>query len=146
MEYTDSRPELPPPDTAAVDLELGDGELAALRRRSHDEGVAPEDDQHLVRYLIYLGAAYLRAEHARTDDPEDAWDRIRRSCDAAKSAGAVLRFHYGEAARTYSSDTRAIVAEEHFVASFAPAVDAMAEEVERRRERIAALEETLAAR
>lgn len=146
MEHADSRPELPPPDTATVDLELEDDELSALRRRAHVEGIAPGEDEHLVRYLIYLGAAYVRAERVRMEAPADAFERIRRSCDAAKSAGAALRFRYGEAARAYSADTRAIVAEEHFVAAFGPAVDAMAEETERRRDRIAALEEGLAAR
>ena len=133
------RPELPPPDTAFADVDLDEAGLAALRRRAEEEGVAPEGDERLLRYLVYLGAAYLRAERI-PNESGDALAAIRAHIDAANSAGASLRFAYSEAVRGDGTSRRAIVAEEHFLGSFADALAAMEAEVEARRARIEELE------
>jgi hypothetical protein len=134
------RPELPPPETAFADVGLDEAGLAELRRRADEEGVAPEGDERLLRYLVYLGAAYLRAERVVASDTGDAFALIRANADASKGAAASLRFAYAEAVRDDGTSRRAIVAEEHFLGSFAHALGTMEEEVEARRARIQELE------
>ena len=65
---------LPPADVVEVELQL-----AEVRR---DE-LAPEDDETLLRYLVYLGAAYVEADRAST------YDRLHRlfGVDLSQSAG-----------------------------------------------------------
>jgi hypothetical protein len=138
---TDSdRPELPPPDTAFADVDLDEDGLAELRRRAEDEGVAPDGDEKLLRYLVYLGAAYIRADRVSAGEPGDAFTMMRAQVDAFKGAGASLRFAYSEAVRGDGMSRRAIVAEEHFLGSFDNALAAMEAEVEARRARIDELE------
>jgi hypothetical protein len=136
---TDAPPELPPPDTELVEVDLDEARLAELRRRAADEGVAPEDDDRLLRYLVYLGAAYLRAERLGAD----ALAAVRSQADAAKQAGSSLRFRYSEATRADGTARRAIVAEEHFLGAYGNALASMEAEVEARAERVRALEEAL---
>jgi len=140
---SNSRPELPSPETSTLVLDLPAHELDDLRERARAEGVAPEDDAHLLRYLVHLGAAYLRAERLRAELSEDADETLYGWADATRCTRSALRFAYGEAARTYGMDTRAIVAEARFVASFTRIVEAMEDEAAARRERIRALEEAL---
>jgi hypothetical protein len=140
------RPELPPPDTAFADVDLDDVGLVELRRRAEAEDVAPDGDEALLRYVVYLGAAYLRAERVTAGEPGDPLAAVRARADAAKSAGASLRFQYAEAVRADGTARRAIVAEEHFLGSISDALAAMETEVEARRSRIEALEEAADAR
>jgi hypothetical protein len=140
------RPELPPPDTALVDVDVDEDALTELRRRADEEGVAPEDDERLLRYLVYLGAAYIRAERVVEGGTADAFGLIRANADASKSGAASLRFAYGEAVRADGTSRRAIVAEEHFLGSFADALATMEAEVEARRARIQELEAAVDAR
>ena len=138
---TDSeRPELPPPETAFADVDLDEGGLAELRSRAEDEGVAPDGVENLLRYLVYLGAAYIRAERVSEGESGDAFAAIRAQVDAFKGAGASLRFAYSEAVRDDGASRRAIVAEEHFLGSFEHALAAMEAEVEARRARVEELE------
>jgi hypothetical protein len=139
------RPELPPPDTAFADVDLDEAGLAELRGRAEDEGAAPDGDERLLRYLVYLGAAYIRADRVSAGEPADAFAAIRAQVDAFKSAGASLRFAYSEAVRGDGTSRRAIVAEEHFLGSFENALAAMEAEVEARRARIDQLEEAVSA-
>jgi hypothetical protein len=133
------RPELPPPDTAFADVDLDEARLADVRRRAEEEGAAPDGDERLLRYLVYLGAAYIRADRLRASET-DAFVTVRAQVDAFKSAGASLRFAYSEAVRDDGTSRRAIVAEEHFLGSFAGALAAMEAEVEARRARVEELE------
>jgi hypothetical protein len=139
------RPELPPPDTAFADVDLDETGLAELRSRAEDEGVAPEGDQKLLRYLVYLGAAYIRADRVSAGEAADAFAAIRAQVDAFRGAGASLRFSYSEAVRGDGTSRRAIVAEEHFLGAFEHALSAMQAEVEARRGRVGELEEAVGA-
>jgi hypothetical protein len=139
------RPELPPPDTGFVEIDLDEAALDGLRRRAEDEGVAPDDGHELLRYLVYLGAAYIRADRVSEGETGDPFAVIRAQVDAFRAAGASLRFAYSEAVRDDGMSRRAIVAEEHFLGSFAHALTAMETEVEARRARVEELEEAAGA-
>lgn len=135
--------DLPPPTAEPVDVKVEGDALRALRAAAEAEGAAPEDDEQLVRYLVYLGAAYLRADRIAAEPPDQTFDRLFRLAGEARGAASVLRFHSGEAAREHAGEARAVVAAELVVVSLLPAVERLEEETRRRRERVRILREAL---
>lgn len=119
---------LPPADVVEVELQL-----AKVRR---DE-LAPEDDETLLRYLVYLGAAYVEADRAST------YDRLHRLFGAVGSRAAVLRFHYGEQARGFAEEKRAHAAHERMAGAYEGLVEKIEAEIALREERVRKLEAAL---
>ena len=119
---------LPPADVVEVELQL-----AEVRR---DE-LAPEDDETLLRYLVYLGAAYVEADRAST------YDRLHRLFGAVGSRAAVLRFHYGEQARGFAEEKRAHAAHERMAGAYEGLVEKIEAEIALREERVRKLEAAL---
>ena len=119
---------LPPADVVEVELQL-----AKVRR---DE-LAPEDDETLLRYLVYLGAAYVEADRAST------YDRLHRLFGAVGSRAAILRFHYGEQARGFAEEKRAHAAHERMAGAYEGLVEKIEAEIALREERVRKLEAAL---
>jgi hypothetical protein len=132
---------LPPGETAEVELDLDDERLRRLRERA--EPVAPEDDDALLRYLVYLGVGYAEAERAAAGTPAEADARLRRLLGAVEGELAVLRFHYAESAREYAEETRARAAHERMAGAHRALVEKLEAEIAAREARIANLEAAL---
>jgi len=139
--------ELPPPDTVTTELTVAPEELESVRARAGAEGVAPDREAELLRYLVYLGAAYLGAGQMveRASSARDAYDELDRAFGAVSGAGAVLRFNWAEAARNHADEQRAAAAHSRVVAGYEALVEKLEREIAVREERIRRLEEARAA-
>jgi hypothetical protein len=135
--------ELPSPATRAVELRADD--LPAVLGRAAAEGVAPDDRDQLLRYLTYLGAAYLEAERIveRAPSIRAAYDELHRRFGAAGAGASVLRFHWAEAARNFAAEGRAAAAHDRFAGTYQAVVEKMEREIATREERIRHLERAL---
>jgi len=125
--------ELPTGDTVAIELELDPD----VRARATDDPLAPDDEIDLLRYLVYLGAAYLEAE--RVAD----YAEIHRRFGAVGGKAAVLRFHFAEAARAYAAEQRAAAANDRYAGTYGLILERIEQEIAVRERRIANLEEAL---
>jgi hypothetical protein len=136
--------DLPPPDVELADVRVDAGDV---RRRAEQDELAPSDEsvEEIVRYLIYLGAAYLEAERVieGAGSIEDAYAELHRRFGRAGGADAVVRFHYGEAARNYAAETRAGAAHDRLSGAYELVAEKLAAEIRIRRERIANLKRAL---
>jgi hypothetical protein len=122
--------ELPPGEVVEVEVDV---RLEGIRR---DE-LAPESDDALCRYLVYLGAGYVEAERAST------YDRLHRLFGAVGSRAAVLRFHYGEQARGFAEEKRAHAAHERMAGAYEGLAEKLEAEIALREQRVRKLEAAL---
>lgn len=138
--------ELPPPDTSTAELTVAADEFDVVRVRAVAEGRAPDGAAGLLRYLVYLGTAYLEACQIaeRASDTRDAYEQIDRSFGAVSGTAAVLRFNWAEAARNYAAEQRAAIAHSRSVGGYEALVERLEREIATRKERIQHLEEALA--
>lgn len=132
---------LPPGETVELELALDDTRLRHLRQRA--EPLAPEDDDALLRYLVYLGAGYAEAERAADGPRAEGEARLRRLLGAVEGELAVLRFHYAESAREYAEEARAHAAHERMARAHRALVEKLEAEIATRQARIANLEAAL---
>ncbi len=137
--------ELPEGTPVAVEVELGEAELAELRRRAAGDELAPAEDEELLRYLVYLGAGYVEAERTieREESVEAAHAALYAGYGQAGAARAVLRFRYWEASRLHTARGRARAAKELAHAIYADATRRIEEEIEVREERARRLKAAL---
>jgi hypothetical protein len=117
-----------------------------LRARAARDPLAPEDEQSLLRYVVYLGLAYLEGERAVADaaDEAEAYARLSRLCAAAEGGAAVLRFTYAEESRRFAEEQRAAAAHGRMADAYAGLVDSLRAEIAVREQRVAALRRALA--
>jgi len=137
---------LSPAPTVDVELPVDATTLAQLHDRVEAESLAPDEDDGLARYLLYLGAAYLEAEQAaaETESAEGAYRAVYRLYGKAGAASSVLRFHYGEAARASNGERRATTGRDIFVAAYGRTLDRLEQELDTRERRVRNLERALA--
>jgi len=130
--------ELPEGTTVTVELGLEAGELAELRRRAAGDELAPDEGPALLRYLVYLGAAYVEAERVvqEAGSLEAAHAAVHARYGQAGAGSAVLRFHYGEASRLHTARRRARAAHELTQAIYADSARRLEREIETREERL----------
>jgi hypothetical protein len=138
-----SAPDLPPPDTRSFDVEVEPALLESVRERLGAQELAPGSEAALLRYLVYLGAAYLEAESvaARSGDVGRAFERLHREYAAVGGEAAVLRYHYSEEARMHAAEQRAEAAHERSAGAYLALLERMRAEVATREERVRRLEE-----
>jgi hypothetical protein len=138
-------PELPPAETRAFELDVDSVEFDLARARLVDDGLAPAGDDHLLRYLVYLGAAYLEAESliGAAGFRADAYERLHRRYGAVGGEAAVLRFHYSEEARVYAAEQRGAAAHDSSAGAYEALVERMQDEIAVREERIRNLKKVL---
>jgi hypothetical protein len=139
--------DLPTADTSTAELSLAPDEFDVVRVRAVAEGLAPDREGELLRYLVYLGAAYLEAEQVvdEASSAHDGYDELHRRFGAVSAGAAVLRFHWAEAARTYADEQRAATAHGRGVGGYEALVEKLEDEIATREDRILHLEEALAA-
>jgi hypothetical protein len=106
---------------------------------------APEEDEKLLRYLVYLGAGYLEAERlvAEAGEPAQAYAELHRLLGAVQGEESVLRFHYFEAARGFAEESRAQAAHERMAGAYEALIEKMEGEIALREERVRRLAEAL---
>lgn len=134
---------LPPPETATVDVDVGDP--AELSRRAIEDGTAPHAAPDLLRYLVYLGTAYLEAERVGTKAPGHAYEELHRLLGQAGATSSVLRFRYAESAREYAAESRASASKARFVGTYELLTERLVAEIGTREERVRNLERALEA-
>jgi len=135
-------PELPPPETVTIELDVERGELEQLRARLEADGLAPAGEETLLRYLAYLGAGYLEAQALmeRAGGVADAYTGLHHQYGAVSGESAVLRFHYFEDARIHAAEQRAAAAHDRSAGAYAALIDRMRTEIATREMRIRHLE------
>ncbi|MER3410463.1 MAG: hypothetical protein C4306_10325 [Thermoleophilia bacterium] len=138
--------ELPEGKTVAVELDLDDADLAEIRRRAAGDELAPDDEAALLRYLVYLGAAYVEVERTveEAGSLQAAHAAVYARYGQAGAGSAVLRFHYGEASRLFAARRRSQAAHEITQAIYADTARRIEEEIAVRAERVCNLKAALA--
>lgn len=131
------------PDGAVVEVEIGldAPDVAELRAAAEADGLAPRELDVLLRYLVYLGAAYLIGERPAGGDE---LERLQRLTGAVSGRNATLRFAYFEASRRCAAEERARAAHEQSAGSYELIVEQLRREIATREERVRDLEEALA--
>lgn len=133
--------DLPVGDRATI--ELDDSLRPELRARAERDELAPELEPVLLRYLVYLGAAYLEAEQlvSAAADPEEAYRQLSRRVGGVTGRTAVLRFHYSDHARRFAEERRAKAAHDRMAGAHAGLVERFEDEIAVREERVRNLRE-----
>lgn len=121
-----------------MEVGVGPAELAEARRRAERDDLAPCGEEALLRYLVYLGAAYVQAEREaeRAGSLQEAYAAVYALYGQAGAATAVLRFHYGEASRLHSARERARAAGEITRAIYVDTAGRLQREIALREERL----------
>jgi len=134
------------PHAATVEVEIDASiDEQELLDRAADDGLAPTESDLLHRYLIYLGAGYLRGERERrrAGSTSEGLGRLRRLHGAAGGTRSVLLFEWSEASRRHAAERRAEAAHTANASAMEGLVRRAEQEIAIRAERIANLEERL---
>jgi len=134
------------PEGTTTEVEVGEQtDLNEIHARAQHDELAPDHEETLLRYLIYLGAAYLEGERivAESESPTQAYARLHKLFGAVGGRGAILRFHYSEAARGFAEEERAQAGHERMAGAYDALVEKMNAEIATREERIRNLQEAL---
>lgn len=130
--------DLPEHTTRSVEIPLDGDERAELRRRAAEDELAPEEERVLLRYLVYLGQAYIEAE--KLVDEADSWraayEALQRPFGGIIGQTSVLHFHFGEAERGFAEEQRAHAAHERMAGAYEGLVEKMEAEIALREERL----------
>ncbi len=137
--------DLPEHATRSIEIPLDSNEMAELRRRGAEDELAPEDELVLLRYLVYLGQAYLEAD--RFVDEADSWraayEALHKRFGGITGRTSVLHFHFSEAGRGFAEEERAHAAHERMAGAYEGLVEKMEAEIALPEERLANLERAL---
>jgi len=133
------------PGGSTTEVEVRRFSVEQIQAQARRDELAPTGEEALLRYLVYLGSAYLEAERVvdESESAAEAYSRLHKLFGAVGGRGAILRFHYSEAARGFAEEERAQAAHERMAGAYETLVEKMEAEIAIRETRVDNLEEEL---